>query len=73
MPRCGGGANSLRSAVLAFTAASMINAEPLLARWLGGADGAATVARWALVALAIVGVLGAAHWSTRRRAAANGD
>ena len=60
----------LGAAVLAFTAASMINAEPLLARWLGGA---ATVARWALVALAIVGVLGAAHWSTRRRAAANGD
>jgi len=63
----------LGAAVLAFTAASMINAEPLLARWLGGADGAATVARWALVALAIVGVLGAARWSTRRRAAANGD
>ncbi|HOV20516.1 MAG TPA: YjbE family putative metal transport protein, partial [Ottowia sp.] len=60
----------LGAAVLAFTAASMINAEPLLARWLGGA---ATVARWALVALAIVGVLGAARWSTRRRAAANGD
>ena len=63
----------LGAAVLAFTAASMINAEPLLARWLGGADGAATVARWALVARAIVGVLGAARWSTRRRAAANGD
>ena len=63
----------LGAAVLAFTAASMINAEPLLARWLGGDESAATMARWALVALAIAGVLGAAHWSMRRRAAVDGD
>ena len=63
----------LGAAVLAFTAASMINAEPLLAGWLGGDESAATMARWALVALAIAGVLGAAHWSMRRRAAVDGD
>ena len=63
----------LGAAVLAFTAASMINAEPLLARWLGGDESAATMARWTLVALAIAGVLGAAHWSMRRRAAVDGD
>ena len=52
------------AAVLAFTAAKMIVGEPLLD---GVFDGSA-IARWALYAVAIVGVL-TAGWLQSRRAA----
>ena len=57
------------AAVLAFTAASMIAGEPLLADWLGPQAALATALRWALAALCIAGVLGAARWSLHRRRA----
>jgi len=56
----------LGAAVLAYTAASMITGEPLLADWFGTREAPEQALRWAVAALAIVGVLGAAHWATRR-------
>lgn len=56
----------LGSAVLAFTAAKMIVNEPLL-DGVFDADGLlSTVARWATYTVAVVGVLGAGWWATRR-------
>jgi YjbE family integral membrane protein len=57
------------AAVLAFTAAKMIVSEPLLAQFFGtsaAADTLQTGARWALYALAVVGVLAAGWWSQKR-------
>jgi YjbE family integral membrane protein len=56
----------LGAAVLAWTAASMIAGEPLLAGWFGPREAPAQALRWALAALCIVGVLGAA-WLMRTR------
>ena len=56
----------LGAAVLAYTAASMITGEPLLADWFGTREAPEQALRWAVAALAIVGVLGAARWATRR-------
>lgn len=56
----------LGAAVLAFTAASMIAAEPLLLRALGPLPWL----RWVLAAVCIVALLGAARLVRRRRAAA---
>ena len=56
----------LGAAVLAYTAASMITGEPLLAGWFGPREAPEHALRWAVAALAIVGVLGAARWATRR-------
>ncbi|MBN9407142.1 MAG: TerC family protein [Burkholderiales bacterium] len=56
----------LGAAVLAYTAASMVTSEPLLAGWFGTREAPEQVLRWAVAALAIVGVLGAARWATRR-------
>lgn len=55
----------LGAAVLAFTAAKMIVNEPLL----DAVFDPYTAARWATYALAIVGVLAAGWWSSRRHAA----
>ena len=60
----------LGAAVLAWTAASMISGEPLLAGVFGAREAPETVLRWALAALCIVGVLGTAAWMGRRRRAA---
>lgn len=57
----------LGAAVLAWTAASMISGEPLLAQWFGTREAPNTALRWALAALCIVGVLGTAAWMARRR------
>ncbi len=60
------------AAVLAFTAAKMIVSEALLDPIYGGPDSLASaenmqmLARWTTYALAIVGVLGAGWWATRR-------
>jgi len=51
------------AAVLAFTAAKMIVNEPLL----DPVFDPHTAARWALYALAVVGVLAAGWWNTRRQ------
>ncbi|WP_309682013.1 TerC family protein [Polaromonas sp.] len=62
----------LGAAVLALTAAKMIVSEQLLDPVYGGPDSLAsletlyTVAQWATYALAVVGVLGAGWWATRR-------
>jgi YjbE family integral membrane protein len=63
---------NLGAAVLAFTAAKMIVSEPLLDALYGGpasppsAQTMQTVAEWATYALAVIGVLGAGWWVTRR-------
>ncbi len=62
----------LGAAVLAFTAASMIIGEPLLAGVFGGKDAPVQPARWLLTLLCIAGVLGAAWLGTRRRRPAAG-
>lgn len=60
------------AAVLAFTAAKMIVSEPLLDPIYGGpgalpsAQTLYTAAAWVTYLLAIVGVLGAGWWATRR-------
>ncbi len=60
------------AAVLAFTAAKMIVSEPLLDPVYGGPQSLPslqtlqTIAEYATYALAIVGVLGAGFWATRR-------
>ena len=50
----------------AWRAASMIAGEPLLAGWFGPREAPGQALRWALAALCIVGVLGAA-WLMRTR------
>jgi hypothetical protein len=60
------------SAVLAFTAAKMVVSEPLLSGFFG-ASGAVlepvqTAARWGTYGIAVVGVLAAGWWSSRRAA-----
>ena len=63
------------SAVLAFTAAKMVVSEPLLAGVFGGkvqpAEWLHTAARWSTYALAVVGVLAAGWWSSRKALQAN--
>ncbi|HMN22263.1 MAG TPA: TerC family protein [Ottowia sp.] len=59
----------LGAAVLAWTAASMISGEPLLAHWFGPREAPATALRWTLAVLCIAGVLGLARWLARRRRA----
>ena len=60
------------AAVLAFTAAKMIASEQLLDPIFGGPDSLPsqktiqTLAEWGLYALAIIGVLGAGQWATKR-------
>ena len=56
------------AAVLAFTAAKMIIGEPLLDAVFDPPGLIHTAARWGTYALAIVGVLGAGWWATRRAA-----
>jgi predicted tellurium resistance membrane protein TerC len=59
------------AAVLAFTAAKMVVSEPLLAQFFGtsaATDSMQTAARWALYAVAVVGVLAAGWWSQKRAA-----
>ncbi len=57
------------AAVLAFTAGSMVVNEPVLSGIFGTKDAPESLLRWAVIALAIVGVLGAAWLATRGRPA----
>jgi hypothetical protein len=61
---------ALGAAVLAFTAAQMLVSEPLLVDYLGdpkaGLAQSQQLARWAVYALAVVGVLVAGRWRQRR-------
>ncbi len=60
---------NLGAAVLAFTAAKMIVSESLLDGIYGDADTMQTIhsaAQWGTYALAVIGVLGAGWWATRR-------
>ena len=63
---------TLGAAVLAFTAAQMVVSEPLLATYLGDAKAGLAqsqqVARLAIYALAVVGVLLAGRWRQRKAA-----
>lgn len=65
---------ALGAAVLAFTAAQMVVSEPLLAGYLGDAKAGLAqsqqTARWAVYALAVVGVLVAGRWRQRKAAPA---
>ncbi|MDB5847712.1 MAG: TerC family protein [Rhodoferax sp.] len=54
------------SAVLAYTASKMIVDEPWLASVFGPAAPYGELARWAVFGVAIVGVLAAGAWATRR-------
>ncbi len=54
------------AAVLAFTAAKMIISEPLLDALFDPPGMVHSVARWSTYILAMVGVLGAGWWATRR-------
>ena len=63
----------LGAAVLAFTAAKMIVNEQWLAGVFGTREAPEQALRWAVTALAIVGVLGSAWLATRRKAAAGTD
>ena len=54
------------AAVLAFTAAKMIISEPLLDTVFDPPEFVHTMARWAVYAVAVAGVLGAGWWTTRR-------
>ncbi len=56
----------LGAAVLAFTAAKMIVNEPLLDAVFDPPEFLNTAARWSTYALAVVGVLAAGGWATRR-------
>jgi YjbE family integral membrane protein len=56
----------LGAAVLAFTAAKMIVSEPLLNTLFDPPGIAHTLARWSTYVLAVLGVLGAGWWATRR-------
>ncbi len=60
----------LGSAVLALTAAKMIVSEPMLSDFFGG-DRA--WARWAVYAVAVVGVLAAGWWANQRPRVQQGD
>lgn len=60
----------LGAGVLAWTAASMIGNEPLLAPWFGSRETPVAALRWAVTALCVAGVLGSAWLATRRRPAA---
>ncbi|MCJ0765810.1 TerC family protein [Variovorax terrae] len=60
----------LGAAVLAFTAAKMIVAEPLLDALFDSSEPLNIAARWATYVLAVAGVLGAGWWSTRKSSAA---
>ena len=53
------------AAVLAFTAAKMIVGEPLLDAWFDPPHTVHTVARWALYAACVAGVLLAGRWAGR--------
>jgi YjbE family integral membrane protein len=55
------------AAVLAFTAARMIVDEPMLDDVFDSSEPLNTAARWATYALAVIGVLGAGWWATRRQ------
>ena len=61
---------ALGAGVLAFTAAQMLVSEPLLVGYLGdpkaGLEQSQQLARWAVYALAVVGVLVAGRWRQRR-------
>ncbi|MDO5626499.1 MAG: TerC family protein, partial [Pseudomonadota bacterium] len=59
----------LGAAVLAFTAAKMIVNEQWLAGIFGPREAPDQLLRWGLAALCIAGVLGTAHYATRRRQA----
>lgn len=56
----------LGAAVLAYTAASMIVGEPLLNQWFGTREAPIQWARWSLIVVCIVGVLGAAKLAAGR-------
>ena len=56
----------LGAGVLAFTAAKMIESEPLLDAVFDPPELLNTAARWATYAAAVVGVLAAGWWTTRR-------
>lgn len=56
------------AAVLAFTAGKMITGEPVLKGFLGGDEVTHVAIRWTIYVLAIVGVLGAGWWTSRRQA-----
>ena len=60
----------LGAGVLAWTAASMITNEPVLAGWFGVREAPETVLRWAVAALCVAGVLGTAWLATQRKPAA---
>ncbi len=53
--------------VLAFTAGTMIVSEPILSNIFGTRENPVSLLRWAVIALAIVGVLGTAWLRTRGR------
>lgn len=57
----------LGAGVLAFTAAKMIVSEPLLDAVFDPPELLNTAARWATYAVAVVGVLAAGWWTTRRQ------
>jgi len=57
----------LGAAVLAFTAAKMIVNEPLLDAVFDATDPLNVAARWMTYAVAVVGVLAAGWWATRRQ------
>lgn len=59
----------LGAGVLAFTAATMINNEPMLSGWFGTREAPVSLLRWAVAALCIAGVLGTAWLATRRKPA----
>jgi predicted tellurium resistance membrane protein TerC len=69
----------LGSAVLAFTAAKMVVSEPLLTdfygndqSWTNGQTHQA-IARWATYGVAVIGVLTAGWWVSRRRRSSGDD
>ena len=59
----------LGAGVLAFTAATMINNEPMLSGWFGTREAPVALLRWAVAALCVAGVLGTAWLATRRKPA----
>ena len=61
----------LGAAVLAYTAGSMIAHEPLLSRWFGTRAAPVQWLHWTVVGVCIVGVLGSA-WLTNRKRKAGG-
>jgi YjbE family integral membrane protein len=69
----------LGSAVLAFTAAKMVVSEPLLTDFYGNDQSWANgqthqaIARWATYGVAVIGVLTAGWWVSRRRRSSGDD